>query len=172
MRKLAVCAIAATLAVALVPGPATGAQAKKQEVSGSLVVGLTHTDAGCFAGAHRRVAILTQEAVNGVSGYHFDVDPATAGKPFVLEPTGGQGTPDLDIIFYTHFGTPEDVAADPAGAGAPPVIGFETHAVGGETGIVPPKEYPKAIVCFNAATAPAANVTFTYTAGKGVKPPK
>lgn len=158
--------------VALAPAVAAGAQPKQQEIKGSLVAGLHHTDGGCFSGVHRRIAIVTQGGVNGGVGYHFDVDPATFGKPFVLEPTGGVGTPDLDILFYNKFGTVQDVVSDPGGAGAPATVNFANHEPGGEAGTVPSKEYPKAIVCVNAGTAPAANVTFTYTAGKGVKLPK
>lgn len=169
MKKIAMLGLVGLIAAGV---PQANAQKpKQQKVEGRVVLPAPFADGtSCFAGLHRRIAIMSQESVNGDFGYHFDIDPATAGKPFVLEATGGLGTVDLDILFYTKFGTPEDVVNDPAGAGAPPSITFGTREAGGESGKVPPAEYTKAIVCLYGGTGGAgANATFTYTAGKGVK---
>jgi hypothetical protein len=109
---------------------------------------------GCYAGKHRREAVLTDGANQGVDGWHFEVDPKTLGKNFVLTADGGEGTPDLDITFYTEFGTPEQIA-DPTYA--PPSQAFETRGPGGETGTVP-AGMKLAIVCM----LDGANVPFTY----------
>jgi hypothetical protein len=109
---------------------------------------------GCYSGKHRRGAVLTDGANQGIDGWHFDVDPKTIGKKFVLTADGGEGTPDLDITFYTEFGTPEQIA-DPTYA--PPSQAYETRAAGGETGTVP-TGMKLAIVCM----LDGANVPFTY----------
>jgi hypothetical protein len=104
--------------------------------------------------------------VNGIVGFEFDVDPATIGKPFVLEVTGGQGDVDLDITYYTEFGTTEQ-ALDRTHA--PTNHSFEAREAGGESGVIPKGvEWTKAIVCMHTG----AEATFTYTAGKGVKLPQ
>lgn len=165
MKKLIAALSAGFVLAALVVAP-TSAAPKQQTVEGSIAMRAPFTDlAACYAGLHRRVAVMTMENVNGVVGYHFDVDQATAGKPFVLEVTGGQQNPDLDITFYTEFGTVEQ-ATDTAYA--PTNVGFEDRAPGGEAGIVPKGGFEKAIVCmFDGYGA-----SFKYTAGKGVKAPK
>ena len=173
MKKIVTLGLTALLAGSLLPSSATAAKAKQQKVSGSIALPAPFTDnTGCYAGLHRRFAIVTQEQVNGVIGYHFDLDPATLGKPFVLEATGGQGTVDLDIVFYYEFGTIEDVVGDPLNAGAPVSTSFNTREPGGESGIVPKGEYTKAIVCmYGGDMGAGAGATFEYTAGKGVKLP-
>ena len=171
MKKLAALALGGLVAASLVPN-ATAAAPKQQKVSGSVALPAPYTDnTGCYAGLQRRLAILTQEQVNGGIGYHFDVDPATIGKPFVLEVTGGQGSyVDLDINFYYEFGTPEDVAGDPLNAGSPINTGFNTREEGGESGVIPKGGYPQAIVCmYGGDLGAGAAATFEYTAGKGVK---
>lgn len=172
MKRLVTLALGGLLAASLVPN-ATAAAPKQQKVSGSVALPAPFTDnTGCFAGLHRRFAIVTQEQVNGVLGYHFDLDPATLGKPFVLEVTGGQGAVDMDINFYYEFGTVEDVVSDPQGAGAPVSTSYATREPGGESGIVPKGEYTKAIVCvYGGDQGAGAAATFEYTAGKGVKLP-
>jgi hypothetical protein len=153
------------VAMALVGAPTTAAP-KQQTVEGAIALRAPFTDlASCYAGLQRRVAVVTQENVNGVVGYHFDVDKATAGKPFVLEVTGGQQNPDLDITFYTEFGTVEQATDS---AYAPTNVSFEDRGPGGEAGIVPKGGFEKAIVCmFDGYGA-----SFKYTAGSGVKAPK
>ena len=173
MKKLVALASAALVAGSLAGPSATAAAPKQQKVSGSIALPAPFTDGvGCFAGLHRRIAILTQEQVNGDVGYHFDLDPATIGKPFVLEVTGGQGDVDLDITFYYEFGTVEDVVGDPQGAGAPVTYQYSTREPGGESGTVPKGEYTKVIVCLYGGTEGASvGASFDYTAGKGVKLP-
>jgi hypothetical protein len=173
MKRVVTLGLSALLAGSLIPANATAAKPKQQKVSGSIALPAPFTDdTGCFAGLQRRVAIMTQEQVNGVIGYHFDVDPATVGKPFVLEVTGGQGTVDLDITFYYEFGTVDDVTGDPQNAGSPVNYSFASREPGGESGVIPKGDYTKAIVCvYGGGQGAGAAATFDYTAGKGVKLP-
>lgn len=177
MRKLVLLALAAVLAAAPLPAGAAK-KGKQQKIEGDILLPAPFVDdSGCFAGLHRRAVILAggdpEQPFNGVIGYSFAVDPATAGKPFVLEVPEGQGTVDLDITFYTKFGTPEDVVNDPTGAGAPATVDFATRAPGGEAGKVPSKDYPLAIICmYGGQQGAGALASFVYTAGKGVKLPK
>jgi hypothetical protein len=174
MRKTIALVTAGMLVLSLGPGSAAAQKKKKkkkpsveQKVEGTVALPAPfQNDSGCFAGLHRRIAILGQENVNGDVGYHFDVDKATWGTNFVLEPTGGLGSVDLDIYFYTEFGTPEQVVTDPGGAGAQ----FNTRAPGGEADVVP-AQFNKVIVCMYGGQGGAgANAPFTYTAGTKVKP--
>ena len=162
MRKIIGTAAVLTLVAASFTGAASAAP-KQQKVDGSVAMMAPFPAdlSSCYSGLHRRLAVVTQEQVNGVVGYHFDVDPVTAKKPFKLEVTGGQGAVDLDISFYTEFGTVEQ-ATDTGYA--PANISFEEREPGGEVGIVP-AGMTKAIVCMYDGQ----NSTFTYTAGKGVK---
>ncbi|MEA2475816.1 MAG: hypothetical protein QOC87_15 [Actinomycetota bacterium] len=174
MRKLVALGLSAMIAGSLLAGPAHAAKAKPQTVSGTIAAPAPFTDdTGCFAGITRRIAILTgEQAGSGAVGYYFNIDAATAGKPFNLSATSPLAAPDLDITFYQKFGTTDDVTGDPTGAGAPASIGFATRAAGGEHGIVP-KGYPKAIICVYAGDqGGSAAANFTYTAGPGVKPTK
>lgn len=166
MKKV-ISLLAAVVAVAaLVPGTAVAGKKKgaRQEVSGNIAMQAPPSDAtsnpnGCYSGVHRRIAVVTQEQVNGVVGYHFDLDPATWNKKFRLVPdTAGV---DIDITFYTDFGTTEQ-ATDTAYA--PYTVGFEERNTDGEAGVVPP-DMTKVIVCMKSGT----NANFTYTAGAGVK---
>lgn len=173
MKKLMTLALAGMLVVAIVPGAAEAGKKKKakpvvQEVEGSVPLPAPFTDdSGCYAGLHRRGSIVSGGQVNGVIGYEFDVDKATWGKPFAMEITGGQGTVDLDIYFYSEFGTVDDVVGDPLGAGAPYTVSFNTRDSEGEFGEVP-ADMNKVIVCMMAG---GFEGTFKYTAGDGVKAP-
>lgn len=162
MRKL-IATLSGILMIAAGISGVAGAAPKQQKVDGSIAMMLPFPQDpnACYSGAHRRVAVATQEMVNGVIGYHFDVDPATWNKKFKLDVTGGQGDVDLDITFYSEFGT-VDQATDTAYA--PYNLGYETRKPGGETGVVP-KDMTKVIVCMWNGQ----NATFTYLAGKGVK---
>ena len=172
MKKIITLAIAGALAASLLAPSAQanlGAPAK-QEVAGMIVAPAPFTDdTGCYAGLHRRAAVLSQENNNGPIGWHFDVDPKTAGGKFVLEVAGQGSYVDVDVTFYQKFGTMEDVAGDPLNAGAPATLGFNTRAAGGEKGIVP-KGYPKAIVCmYGGALGAGVLGDFTYTATAPVR---
>lgn len=172
MKKIAGLLGAALLAGSLIPS-AIAAPPPTQTEEGAIALPAPFTDnSGCFAGLQRRVAILSMEQVNGVIGFNFDVDPKTWNKNFVLEPTGGAGDVDLDIYFYQEFGTVDDVAGDPVGAGAPVAVSFNTREPGGESGKVP-VDFNKVIVCMYGGDGGAgAGATFLYEAGKGVKLPK
>ena len=165
MKKSIAVLIAALVGLSLLPG-AAGAKSPIQEEEGMIVLPAPFTDdSGCFAGLHRRGAIMTMENNNGIVGWHFDVDPKTWKKKFVLEPSGGVGTVDMDILFYQEFGTPQQVVEDPTAAGNPASIGFQTREAGGESGKVP-KTFNKAIVCiYSGAQYQGGGASFTYTAG-------
>jgi hypothetical protein len=140
----------------------SGGTSGGQEVTGEIqqpapFVDTQTGEVACYSGKHRREAVLTDGANQGVDGWHFDVDPKTIGAKFVLTADGGEGTPDLDITFYTDFGTVEQQADT---AYAPPNQPYDTRGPGGETGTVP-KDMKKAIVCM----LDGANVPFTYKTG-------
>ncbi len=174
MKKFVGLAASALIGLSLLPA-ASAAAPKQQTVEGDIAMMAPFygdTFATCYSGLHRRTAVVSQENNNGIVGYSFDVDPATIGKPFVLEVTGGQGDVDMDILYYYEFGTIDDVISDPQAAGAPVSYGFQTREPGGESGIVPKGDYTKAIVCvYGGQQGAGAAATFDYTAGKGVKLP-
>lgn len=169
MRKsVIVAALSAAMCVASVPS-VQGAPGPTQTQEGMVVLPTPHPQAPteCFAGIDRRQAYVTQEMVNEVVGYHFDIDKATWGGKFKLEPTGGQGTIDLGIVFYASFDhDPTDVTGGPA------TYELDTREAGGEEGIVP-AEMTKAIVCLWAGDQyQGAAATFLYEAFKPAKKKK
>ncbi len=173
MKKLVSLVAVGLIASTVLSGAAVAGKKKgvRQDVSGSILMQAPPSDAtsnpnGCYSGVHRRINVIAQENVNGVVGYHFDIDPATWGGKFNLEVTGGQGDIDFDITFYTEFGTPEQ-ATD---TGYAPVNqSYEEREPGGETGTVPP-EMNKAIVCMWAGESHRGVAgAFTYTASAPVK---
>ena len=166
MKKIIVLVALSVVAAALVPGSAVAGKKKavRQEVAGHIASQAPPSDAtnnpnGCYSGVHRRLAVVTQEQVNGVVGFHFDIDPGTWNKKFRLTPV--TAATDIDITFYTDFGTLEQ-ATDTAYA--PYTVGFEERNTDGEAGVVPP-DMTKAIVCMKVGM----NADFTYEAGAGVK---
>lgn len=174
MRKLLIVALAALLALALIPGSATAqkkGKGKKQEVEGTIALPARHPD-GCYTGLSRHLWSLFGEASRGVLGYVFDVDKKTWKKPFVLEVTGGAGYIDLDLTYYLlDFATQEEFLNDPLPA-AGPTVGFEEKMEGGEFGKVP-EQAVKAIACIYASEdGTGLGAEFKYTAGRGVKLPK
>ena len=172
MKKVIALGLGALMAASML-GQASAAGPTQTE-EGSVAVPLPYTDdSGCYAGIHRRMAIVTQEMVNGVGGYHFNVDPATYGGKFKLEATGGAvGDVDLDIYFYQKFGTVEDVAGDPLNAGSPVTVQFNTREPGGEVGVVP-ADTTKVIVCmYGGQMGAGAGATFTYEASAPAKKKK
>lgn len=165
MKKLVSLVALGLVASTALSGAAVAGKKKgvRQDVTGNIAMQAPpaeHTDNpnGCYSGVHRRIAVASQEQVNGVVGFHFDVDPGTWNKKFVLTPGSAV---DIDITFYDGFGTPEQVA-DPAFA--PYSLGFETRDNEGEAGLVPPN-VTKAIVCMKTGQ----DADFTYAAGAGVK---
>ena len=163
MKKLISLVAVGLVATAFAPGTAGAGKKPQQVVEGHIASQAPPSDAtsnpnGCYAGVHRRIAVVSQEAVNGVVGYHFSVDPKTWKKKFRLVP-GSEV--DLDITFYSEFGTLEQ-ATDIAYA--PLNYTFEERNNEGEAGVVPP-ETTRAIVCMKTGM----NADFTYTAGAGVK---
>ena len=172
MKKLLTVALAALIAASLFAPAHAGKKAKKQTVEGTIAIPARHPD-GCYTGLSRHLWSLFGEQGNGAVGYVFDVDKATYNKPFVLDGTAPAGTLDLDLSYYLgDFATQEQFVNDPAPA-APATVEFETHDGSGETGKVPAGAV-KAVVCVFAGEGGqgAAGTSFTYTAGKGVKPAK
>lgn len=164
MRKIASLIALALAATSVVAATAIAAGPARQEVSGHIASQAPPADAtsnpnGCYAGVHRRIAVATMEQVNGIVGFHFDVDKATWKKKFRLTPvTAGV---DIDILFYSEFGT-LDQATDTAYA--PYNVAFEERNTDGEFGKVP-ADVTKGLVCMKAGM----NADFLYEAGAGVK---
>lgn len=164
MKKLMIVGLVALVALAMLPGGAMAGKKKKKKSVHQMVEGTVLMRApffgdleSCYSGLHRRLAILGGDAVNEGVGYHFDVDPKTAGQPFELEVTGGTGAVDFDITFYTEFGTQEQ-ATDTSYA--PANVGFDERGPGGEKGEIP-EGMEKAIVCLYDGF----DATFTYSTG-------
>ncbi|MGH2754817.1 MAG: hypothetical protein ACRDLB_10320 [Actinomycetota bacterium] len=159
MNKVIVLALAGLLAIAPTASIAAKKKGARQEMQGEIALAAPYpADGTCFTGATRRTALASDGAVNGVVGYHFDLDPRTAGKNFQLHVTGGSADVDLDIAFYADFGSMDDPATAPAN------VAFETREAGGEEGKVP-AGMTKVIVCMYAGS----DAAFHYMAGKGVK---
>ncbi len=166
-RTKLIAALTTTLMAAIaINGAASAAPPPTQTVEGSVAIMAKFTDlASCYSGLHRRSAIVTQEMVNGIVGYHFDVDKKTWNKKFKLEPTAGEGDVDLDLFLYSHVPPVTEWPDDPQNAGFPVSQDFNTREPGGEAGIVP-KGTTYAIVCMYAGpTHYGFNADFTYTAG-------
>ena len=169
MKKLIAIGVIALIALPL--GSAAHAGKKKapiQTVEGSIALPAPFAQGtfdGCWGGLTRRGTGNTNGAVNGVTGYLFDIDPKTWNKPFVLEATGGEGTVDLDLFMYIHYPPPEETQNDPVNGGVPVSVDYQTREAGGEAGKVPPQT-TKAIVCMYAGPEyQGFNSTFTYNAG-------
>ncbi|HVF52385.1 MAG TPA: hypothetical protein VNC78_02135 [Actinomycetota bacterium] len=159
MRRIM--AVGLSLGLLLAGPSATSAGEPKQSETGTVVLPTPHPQAPaeCFAGYHRRANYFAQEQLNSVVGHHFNVDEATWGGKFVLEPTGGQGTIDLDIVFFVDFKTDP---ADPTGG--PLSATIANRAAGGEKGIVP-EGMTKAVVClWSGDQYQGAAATFSYDA--------
>lgn len=171
MKKLIAIGIAVLVVVPLVGGVAQAGKKKKapvQTVDGSVALPAPFAQGtfdGCWGGLTRRTSGQTGGAVNGVTGYYFDIDSKSWNKPFKLEVTGGEGTVDLDLFLYMHYPPPEETVSDPVNGGTPSSIDFKTREEGGEAGKVPPNT-TKAIVCmYGGPSHYGYDATFTYTAG-------
>lgn len=157
MRKLFIAALGVAVLCALPTGATAGKKkATHQHVEGDVLVPQgTQGAAGCVWRTQRALYIAFGDAINGIVGYTFEVDPGTVGKKFKLEVSGpGAG---VDIQFYADLG--DDPTAD-----APANIGYETPGPGGEKGTIP-KGFPNAFICLTDGAA----ASFTYAGGKGVK---
>ena len=166
MKKVISILAAGLVVAAMVPGAAVAGKAKgaRQDVEGHIALQAPPSDAtstpdGCYSGVHRRIAVASQMQVNGVVGFHFEVDPATWGKKFRLTPVT-EGV-DIDITFYDGFGSTEQ-ATDTSYA--PFTAAFQERNEDGEFGKVP-ADMTLAIVCMKVGN----NADFTYSAGAGVK---
>ena len=166
MKKFLTLALAAVAFVSLLPAAQAGKP--KQTVEGSVLFPAPFAQGtfdGCWGGLTRRTTGLTGGAVNGVTGYYFDIDKSTWNKKFVLEATGGEGTVDFDLFLYSHYPDVPETADDPVNGGTPVSVDYQTREAGGESGKVPPNTV-KAIVCMYAGPSHQGfNASFTYTAG-------
>ena len=169
MKKLIAVGVALLVALPLVGGVAQAGKKKKakpvQVVEGNVAlpspfaqsaVGGAEPFDGCWGGLTRQTTGQTGGAVNGVTGYYFDIDPKSWNKPFKLEATGGDGTVDFDLFLYFAF---------PGADGTASSTDFQTREEGGEAGKVPPNTI-KGLVCLYGGPAYYGyNATFNYTAG-------
>lgn len=165
MKKLLTVALAA-ISVAALLQPASAGKAKPQVVEGTILLPAPFAQGqfdGCWGGATRRTTQPAGGEPNGVVGYVFDIDPATWNGKFKLEPTGGEGTVDLDLFLYIHYPGPEEIPDDPVNGGTPVSVDYQTREAGGEAGIIP-ENTVKGIVCMYAGPEyQGFNATFTYT---------
>lgn len=169
MKKLITVALAA-ISVAALLQPASAGKAKPQVVDGSIIFPAPFAQSaqggepfdGCWGGLTRRTT--GAGTPNGVTGYLFDVDPATWNGKFKLEPTGGEGTVDLDLFMYLSMpASVEEQSAEPVAGGTPVSIDYQTREEGGEAGLIP-ENTTKAIVCmYGGSSHQGFNATFTYT---------
>lgn len=157
MRKL----IALVSVLVVLGGIETGALAAKkkkaahQHVEGTILVPQGgQAAAPCVYRTQRAAYIVFGDAINGIFGYTFQVDPGTVGKKFTAEVSTGAG---IDVSFYGELGS--DPTAD-----APANTGYETPGLGGEKGTVPPG-MPNVFICLTDG----ADASFVYKAGAGVK---
>jgi hypothetical protein len=170
MKKLAVLLAAALLAGALVPSATAAAPPKEQVEEGSILfpaVFAQGTFDGCWGGLTRRLTQTAAGQGSGLFGYRFAIDESTWNGKFVLEPTGGQGTVDLDIFLYSVMPGPEATLEDPPNGlingGTPVSVEYTTREEGGETGLIP-EGTTDAIVCMYGGPDYAGfESTFTYT---------
>ena len=170
MKKLLTIVLASALAASLLAPSASAQKASGQTEEGAILfpaVFAQGTFDGCWGGLTRRITQTAAGQGNGVFGYRFAIDESTWNGKFVLEPTGGSGTVDLDIFLYTYMPPFEDIANDPVNGGTPTSVDFGTRKEGGEEGIVP-EGATDAIVCMYGGPDSYGNdATFTYEA----KPP-
>jgi hypothetical protein len=176
VKKILTVALAAVMAASML-APASAGKAKPQVQEGTILLPAVFATGlgadGCWGGATRRTTQTAGMAVNGIVGYRFPVDKATWGGKFVLEPTAGQGTVDLDLFLYSFMPGPEEAADDPVNGGSPVSQDFAAREAGGETGIVPAGT-TDAIVCLYGGVAGYAgfDASFKYTATPPAKKKK
>lgn len=145
MRRLAVVLALSCCAAAAVP-----ALAAEETGKGQLVAGEVAAPVALVARVPRTLA-LTDRSTNGLTGFAFDVDPATVGGPFTLKETAdATGLGDLQIGFYSDLGTVDQPAV---------VAGEFLGAGDGEQGYVP--EGAKVALVYLAS---GADVAFGYAA--------
>ncbi len=168
MKKLIGAALVSLLAFSILGAPATAAPKKKQVVEGHIWMPALFPQgafSGCWGGLTRRATQTAGMGANGFFGFRFPVDKATWNKKFVLKPTGGSGTLDLDLFMYSVMPPPEAQVDDPVNGGTPVSVDFATRKEGGEAGVVP-KGTTDAIVCLYSGPEYAGfNADFNYTAG-------
>ena len=149
MRIRTLIALGAVAALA-VPGIASAGDpvgTAVQQVAGTIAVPNPTRDAPAVVTRHSRTLGLTASAANGTTHWFFKVDPSTIGGEFVLSSTSADA--DYDVLFYSDPGSINDGATS---------TDFQTAALGGERGIVPPDTTH--VLIYPAA---GVNTPFTYT---------
>jgi opacity protein-like surface antigen len=165
MKKFLAVAVGAIMAASMLAPAGAKPKPKSQTQEGAITLPGVFAQgqfSGCWAGATRRITQTAAGQGNGVAGYRFAVDEATWGGKFKLEPTGGEGTVDLDIFMYTVMPPAEAVADDPVNGGTPVSVDYTTREEGGETGLIP-EGTTDAIVCmYGGPEYVGFNSTFEY----------
>jgi hypothetical protein len=165
MKKFLAIAVGAIMAASMLAPAGAAQKAKSQVQEGSIMLPAVFAQgqfAGCWAGATRRITQTAAGQGNGVMGYRFAIDKATWGGKFVLEPTGGEGTVDLDMFMYTVMPPAEAVLDDPVNGGTPVSVDFQTREEGGETGIIPPGTTDAIVCMYGGPEYVGVNSTFEY----------
>ena len=163
MRRRSAVLLSVPLLLAGLPAVSHGADEPAftavQTVAGSIAAPtrFTDTEQG-YPGLGRR-AWLLNPASNGTVMYVFDVDPRTWGGEFrITDVTDATGEGDVDIYFYSDFGTVGGLlASDP---GQPTSTAeYAAAGAGGDSGFIPPGS-KKGL----AFTRNGVGTTFTYSA--------
>lgn len=164
MKRLITFVLVAALATALSPLTAEAAAPAQEETGTVILPGPGpngETTGGCWTGWARRFWIFSGGASSGPFGSMFEIDKATWNGKFKLEVvSGGSGTEDLDITFYSNPGQldPNDPAQQ---AGIVESGAYLTREAGGEAGVVP-QTSTLALVCLGTGTG--FNAEWSYTA--------
>lgn len=96
-RLVVTVAAALAMVAGAPPLPATPPAPFVQRVDGSVL-----HPAGTGAAA-RNAWVASNGAVNGVSGFVFEVDPRTVGRRFVVRLTSSSGFEDTNVTFYQSY---------------------------------------------------------------------
>lgn len=163
MRRRSALVLSVPLLLAGLPAVSHGADepafSAVQTVTGSIASPTRFTDGETgYPGLGRR-AWLLNPATNGTIMYVFDVDPRTWGGQFRFPSVSdATGAGDVDVYFYSDFGTVGGVlASDP---GQPTSTAEYARAgAGGETGFIPPGSKKGLVFTRNGV-----GTSFTYEA--------
>lgn len=171
--KRAITLILASILVAALSPAGAQAGAAPQKAEGTVVLPGPGpnggTGDGCWTGWARRFWIFSSGANSGPFGSMFEIDKSTWDGKFELEVTsGGMGTEDLDMTFYSNPGAIDP--ADPAmQSGIVETGSYLNRKAGGEEGIVP-RTSTLALICLGTGTG--YNAAWSYTATPPAKKKK
>ena len=144
MKRLVAVGVAGLLAVSMIGSTADAAKkrrrrshtCRRKKVPIALPAPFPADMSGCYSGLHRRGAVRVGAAssTTASSATRFNIDKRTWKKPFKLAVGEGQGDVDLDIHFYTEFGTASRLQTRPTHLLR---FAYESRKAGGEKGKVP-----------------------------------